>query len=71
MNAAVGHYGTFDFQRSRDSAVTRRSTRNTDASNVAVGAYLYGAGFPGSIANAIEDTFSHLFSSNAGDPNQG
>jgi hypothetical protein len=71
MNGAVGHYGSFDFQRS--TSPTGNVTFYTQyqvASNVAVGAYLYGTGIPEILSNAIEDIFSLSMSSNSGDSNQ-
>jgi hypothetical protein len=71
MNSAVGHYGSFDFQRSRDTAGnTTFYTQYQVVSNVAVGAYLYGTGIPEILSNAIEDTFAASMSSNGGDSNQ-
>lgn len=68
---AVGQYGTFDFQRSRDSAGnTTFYSGYTAASNVAVGAYLYGAGFSRDEAGLISNTYALAKSSNTGDPNQ-
>ncbi len=66
MNEAVGHYGSFDFQRSRDAAGnTIFYTQYQVASNVAVGAYLYGTGIPEILSNGIEDTFAFFKSSNS------
>ena len=65
--AAVGQYGTFDFQRSRDSAGnTTFYSGYTSVSNVAVGAYLYGAGFSDAQATFISNTYASAKSSNAG-----
>ena len=67
-NSAVGHYGTFDLQRSRDSAGnTTFYIQYQVASNVATGAYMYGTGVPEIVANALEDVFANSISSNAGD----
>ena len=41
-----------------------------DASNIAVGAYLYGAGFSNAEASFISNTFANTMSSNAGSPEQ-
>lgn len=71
MNAAVGHYGTFDFQRSRDSAGnTTFYSGYTPVSNFSVGAYLYSAGFSKSVGSFIANTFALFKSSNVGDPAQ-
>ncbi|HEV2365421.1 MAG TPA: RHS repeat-associated core domain-containing protein [Caulobacteraceae bacterium] len=71
MNAAVGQYGRFDFQRSRDSSGnTTYYPAYQFASNVAVGAYLNGTGIPEILSNAIEDIFASLKSSNAGSGDQ-
>jgi RHS repeat-associated protein len=71
MNAAVGHYGTFDFQRSRDSAGnTTFYSGYTPVSNFSVGAYVYSAGFSKSVGSFIANTFALFKSSNAGDPAQ-
>lgn len=67
MNAAVGHYGTFDFQRSRDGAGnTTFYSGYTPVSNFSVGAYLYSAGFSKSVVSFISNTFA-LFKSAVGD----
>ena len=42
----------------------------TDASNIAVGAYLYGAGFSNGQASFISNGFASTMSSNAGSPQQ-
>jgi len=71
MNAAVGQYGSFDFQRSRGSSGnTTYYPAYQVASNVAVGAYLNGTGIPEILSNAIEDTFAFFKSSNAGNGDQ-
>ena len=71
MNANVGHYGTFDFQRTRDTAGnTTFYSGYTPVSNLSVGAYLYSAGFSKSVASLISNTFALFKSSNAGDPAQ-
>jgi RHS repeat-associated protein len=65
--AAVGHYGTFDFQRARDSkGYTTFYAAYTNASNYAAGAYEYGAGSTYPVALAKLKLFSAGFSSNAG-----
>jgi hypothetical protein len=71
MNSAVGHYGTFDFQRVRDSGGnTTFYSGYTPVSNFSVGAYLYSAGFSKSVGSFIANTFALFKSSNAGDPGQ-
>jgi RHS repeat-associated protein len=68
VNAAVGHFGTFDFQRS--AANNSFIGAYTDASNYAVGVYMQGAGYSLSQTVAIAQLFGHSMSSNAGDPRQ-
>jgi RHS repeat-associated protein len=68
--AAVGHNGTFDFQRSSSGGNTTFYSGYTDASNIAVGAYLYGAGFSNGQASFISNSFANTMSSNAGSPQQ-
>ena len=71
MGNAVGHYGTFDFQRSRDSAGnTTFYSGFTPVSNFAVGAYMQSAGFSHFTTDFIANTFALLKSSNFGDPAQ-
>jgi RHS repeat-associated protein len=70
-NTAVGHYGTYDFQRSRDAAGnTTYYTQYQIVSNVSAGAYMYGTGLPEILANGIEDIFNNSMSSNAMAPGQ-
>jgi hypothetical protein len=66
----VAHGGTFDFQRSISGGNTTFYSGDTDASNIAVGAYLYGAGFSNGQASFISNTFANAMSSNAGSPQQ-
>lgn len=71
MRAAVAQYGTFDFQRVRDPAGnTTFYTGYTPVSNMAVGAYLYGAGYGLAAAGWLSNLYASLHSSNAGDPHQ-
>ena len=70
MNRAVGHFGTFDYQRVGAPSSFTFYKGYTPVSNIDVGAYLYGAGFSQSQAGLISNTFADLFSSNAGDPGQ-
>jgi len=71
MNNAVGHNGTFDFQRVQDAAGnTTFYSGYTPVSNIAVGAYMYGAGYTSFGAAAIANTFARFNSSNPGDPQQ-
>jgi hypothetical protein len=70
MNRAVGHFGTFDYQRVGTPSSFTFYSGYTAVSNIDVGAYLYGAGFSQSQAATISNTFANLFSNNAGDPNQ-
>jgi hypothetical protein len=70
-NAAVGQGGTFDYQRSSNSAGdTIFYSGYTNVSNFGVGGYLYGAGFTQLGASMVANTFAFFKSSNAGDPNQ-
>ena len=63
--AAVGQYGTFDFQRVKDSeGNTTFYSGYTPVANVAVGAYLYGAGFSRNQASLISNTYASFNSSN-------
>lgn len=63
--AAVGQYGTFDFQRVRDSAGnTAFYSGYTPVANIAVGAYLYGAGVSRGGADLISNTYAFFNSSN-------
>jgi hypothetical protein len=71
MSNAVGHFGTFDFQRTRTpSGGTVFTSAYTNAANFAVGVYLAGAGFGQSTAGLISDTYALVNSKNFGDPNQ-
>ena len=67
MGNAVGHYGTFDFQRVRDSAGnTTFYSGYTPVSNVAVGAYMYGADYTKVGALAVAKTFKLFVAGNKG-----
>lgn len=71
-NAAVGHYGTFDYQRSVDSAGSTTFYRGfTPVSNFDVGVYMQSAKFPQWATSLIANIFAAAKSSNAGDPAQG
>jgi RHS repeat-associated protein len=64
---AVGHYGTFDFQREKSVLTgTTFYSRYTNVSNIAVGAYMYGAGYTSWQTNGIAGAFALTMSSNAG-----
>jgi RHS repeat-associated protein len=64
-NGAVGQYGTFDFQRVVDSAGnTTFYSGYTPVANIAVGAYLYGAGVPRDATSLISDTYAFFKSAN-------
>lgn len=63
---AVGHYGTYDYQR--DEGVFYSAY--TDASNYAVGVYMAGAGYTYDATIAIAGFFANLHSSNAGSERQ-
>ena len=71
MKRAVAQGGTYDFQRVRDQNgnITFYSAY-TNVSNVAVGAYEFGAGFTRTEAGYISNMYAWLNSSNAGDPQQ-
>ena len=70
-NANVGQYGTFDFQRSRDSSGnTAFYSGFTPVSNFSVGAYMQSAGYSRLLTSAIANGFALLRSSNFGDPAQ-
>jgi hypothetical protein len=68
INSAVGHFGTYDFQR--DSSQDLFIRPYTDASNYAVGVYMNGAGFSLDQTVKIASTFANLMSKNAGTPDQ-
>lgn len=71
INANVGQYGTFDFQRSRDSAGnTTFYSGFTPVSNFSVGVYMQSAGYSLLATSAIANGFALLRSSNFGDPAQ-
>ena len=68
INAAVGHYGTFDFQRNAGNG--ENTTENvfysqyTNASNFSVGVFMRGAGFTLEASIEIATSFARAFSSN-------
>jgi hypothetical protein len=71
MGLAIGHFGTYDFQRNigwgplgDENNVFYPDYQNV--SNYAVGAYLYGAGYNQQAAIGIAETFAQSMSSNAG-----
>jgi uncharacterized protein RhaS with RHS repeats len=70
MGAAVGHYGTYDYQRNGGNGYCSKGNTfypaYTDASNYAVGVCLNGAGVSPGMAHAIANTFASMFSSNSG-----
>jgi len=70
--ASVGHNGTFDFQRETSilTGTTTFYSGYTPVSNMAVGAYMYGAGYSSWQMNVIAGTFAATMSSNAGNPDQ-
>ncbi len=65
---AVGHFGTFDFQRQESKKLFVSDYVN--ASNFAVGIYMKGAGFSLGMTKFIAGLFAHAASSNAGSPEQ-
>ncbi len=68
VNDAVGHWGTFDFQR--DVGMNQFTGAYTNAANFAVGAYMHGAGYGRATTLGIARGFAMARSSNAGDQNQ-
>lgn len=73
INAAVGHYGTFDFQRNAGAGKLSANTfypAYTDASNYAVGIYMNGAGYSLQGTHEVAEIFARMFSSNSGSPGQ-
>ena len=68
VNANVGHYGTFDYQRNRDSAGnTTFYSGFTNVSNFDVGVYMESAGYSRAATSAIANGFALFKSSNFGD----
>ena len=68
VNANVGHYGTFDYQRSRDAAGnTTFYSGYTNVSNFDVGVYMQSAGYSRTATSAIANGFALFKSSNFGD----
>ena len=64
INDAVGHFGTFDFQRNEGKGKCPTNTfypAYTDASNYAVGVYMNGAGYSLDMTLFIAGTFASLF----------
>jgi hypothetical protein len=71
MGDAVGHNGTYDFQRVHDGAGhTTFYPGYQPVSNIAVGAYLYGAGYGKIGGGLVSDTYAFINSHNFGDPLQ-
>jgi hypothetical protein len=70
INAAVGQGGTFDVQRERSilTSTTTFYSGYTQAANIAVGAYEYGAKLSPAEANFLANAYADVMSSNAGDP---
>ena len=62
--AAVGQGGYYDFQRSQVGSTTQFFPGYTPVANIAVGAYLQGAGVPQWIGSAISNTYAFFKSSN-------
>jgi RHS repeat-associated protein len=75
LGAALGHYGSYDFQRNMGQGLNILSSNNTfykkytSSSNFAVGVYLAGAGLSLEQTIKIASTYAEM-SSNKGDPNQ-
>jgi hypothetical protein len=67
-NAAIGQFGTFDFQR--DAASNSFFTEYVNASNYAVGVYMNGAGWPLEATQILGQSFALVMSSNAGSASQ-
>lgn len=71
MNKAIGHYGSYDYQRIDAGPLGKTFyPAYTDAANFSVGVYMFGAGFSASAMTGIGKTFAWMRSSNAGDPAQ-
>jgi hypothetical protein len=65
MGAAVGQFGTFDYQRGTDAAGNPTFyTGFTPVSNFDVGAYIYGTGIPQWGASLISNAYATVNSSN-------
>ena len=62
INAAVGHYGLFDFQR--DGQTNTNYPAYKHASNYAVGVFMAGAGYTREGTIYISETFARGYSSN-------
>jgi hypothetical protein len=62
IDAAIGHYGKFDFQR--DGTTNTFYHPYVHASNYAVGVFMAGAGYSRERTIDISETFSYLYSSN-------
>ncbi len=65
---AIGHYGTYDFQRDEKQNLFYDEYKHT--ANYAVGVYMRGAGFSLPMTKIIAGGFARSMSSNAGDPKQ-
>jgi hypothetical protein len=63
-SAAVGQGGYYDFQRVKVGSTTQYFPGYTPVSNIAVGAYLQGAGVPQWLGGAISNTYALVKSSN-------
>jgi hypothetical protein len=64
MGAAVGQGGYYDYQRLQVGSNTVFFTGYTPVANIAVGAYLRGAGVPRLAGSLVSNTYAYLFSSN-------
>ncbi len=62
INAAIGHYGKYDFQR--DGATRTYYAAYKHASNYAVGVYMAGGGFSRETTITISERFASYYSSN-------
>ena len=62
--AAVGQGGYYDFQRSQVGSTTQFFPGYTPVANIAVGAYLQGAGVPQWMGSLISNTYAFFNSSN-------
>jgi hypothetical protein len=67
---AVGQGGYYDFQRVQVGATTQFFPGYTPVSNIAVGAYLQGAGVPQWLGSTISNTYAFFRSSNGATPQQ-
>jgi hypothetical protein len=70
-DAAVGQGGYYDFQRFQVGATTEFFQGYTPVANIAVGAYLYGAGVSPAAGSLISNTYAFFKSKNGATAQQG